>query len=306
MQSTDHVIVLIHAPGKGELPEEALAAALQAVAPFNPELRWLDEAGREAAEVAFSPPMSHFIPRSLEDRLRGRLTGLEVDVAVLPLGGRRKRLLIADMDSTIIEQECIDELAAQAGIGEEVAEITARAMRGELGFREALAERMALLRGLPREAIDLVIVGRITIAPGAETLVRTMKAHGAHAALVSGGFEPFAEYVAARVGFDEFQANRLPHDDAGLLTGEVAEPVLGKDAKVEALDRLVEKLGITHADALAIGDGANDAGMIEKAGLGVAMHAKPLLREVADARIDHGDLTAALYLQGYRKDEFVN
>ncbi len=305
MNSSDHVIVLISAPGKGEIDKEALAAALSAVAPFNPELRWLDETGREAAEIAFTPPPGHFRPRSLEERLRGRLTGLPVDVAVLPLGGRRKKLLIADMDSTIIGQECIDELAAEAGIGEEVAEITARAMRGELNFREALAERVALLRGLPVEAVDRVIVGRIELRPGARTLVATMKARaGARAALVSGGFEPFAEYVAQIADFDTFQANRLPEEN-GLLTGEIAEPVLGRRAKVEALERLVRELDIGFEDALAVGDGANDADMIARAGLGVAAHAKPLREEATDARIRHGDLTALLYLQGYRRDEFV-
>ena len=305
MQSTDHVIVLIHAPGKGQVDEDVLASALGAVAPFSPELRWLDENGREACEIAFTPPPeSHFNARSLEDRIRGRLMGLPIDVAVLPLGGRRKKLLIADMDSTIIGQECIDELAAEAGIGEEAADITARAMRGELGFRDALVERVALLKGIPEEAVDQVILCRITISPGAETLVRTMKANGAYTALVSGGFEPFAEYVAGVVGFDCFQANRLLREN-GVFTGEVAEPVLGKDAKVEALERLERKLGIGDADVLAVGDGANDAGMIERAGLGVALHAKPLLRKLADVRIDHGDLTALLYLQGYRKDQFV-
>jgi len=170
--------------------------------------------------------------------------GMPIDVAVLPLGGRRKKLLIADMDSTVIGQECIDELAAEAGIGEEVADITARAMRGELGFRDALVERVALLKGIPEEAVDQVILCRITISPGAETLVRTMKANGAYTALVSGGFEPFAEYV----GFDCFQANRLLREN-GVFTGEVAEPVLGKDAKVEALERLERKLGIGEATA---------------------------------------------------------
>jgi len=301
----DHVIVLIHAPGKGEIDADARAEALSAVAPFNPELRWLDETGGEALEIAFTPPPdSHFRPRSLEDRLRARLMGEALDIAVLPLGGRRKKLLIADMDSTIIGQECIDELAAEAGVGEEVAEITERAMRGELNFREALKERVALLTGEPQEAIDRVIVGRICTNPGARTLVRTMKAHGAHTALVSGGFIPFAEHVAQVTGFDEIQANALPCEN-GLLTGRTAEPILGREAKAEALERLVKKLGIAQHDVLAVGDGANDAEMVTRAGMGVAYHAKPLLRELADARIDHGDLTAILYLQGCRKAEFV-
>ncbi len=303
----DQVIVLVAAPGKAQIDDSVIAEAVSTVSLLfaNPEVRWLDETGREACEIAFTPPpASHYNPRSLEERLRARLMGLAIDVAVLPLAGRRKKLLIADMDSTIIGQECIDELAAEAGVGDEVAEITERAMRGELGFREALKERVRQLKGLPQEAIDRVIVGRICINPGAETLVRTMKAHGAYTALVSGGFEPFAEHVAKVTGFDCFQANRLPCEN-GVLTGETAEPILGRDAKLEALERLVKKLGIDFADALAVGDGANDAAMVERAGLGVAYHAKPLLRQVADVRIDHGDLTALLYIQGYKKEEFV-
>jgi len=214
------------------------------------------------------------------------------------------KLAVFDFDSTLMDGETIDFLAEPLGLKEKVAVITERAMRGELGFRDALVERVALLKGIPEEAVDQVILCRITISPGAETLVRTMKANGAYTALVSGGFEPFAEYVAGVVGFDCFQANRLLREE-GMFTGEVAEPVLGKDAKVEALERLERKLGIGDADVLAVGDGANDAGMIERAGLGVALHAKPLLRKLADVRIDHGDLTALLYLQGYRKDEFV-
>ena len=303
--ATDHVIVLINAPDKGALDDAVVATAIDTVAPFHPELRWLNEEGRTAAEVAFTPPPSHFLPRSLEDRLRGRLMGRAVDLAVLPLGRRQKKLLIADMDSTIIGQECIDELAAAAGVGEQVAAITERAMKGELGFRDALRERVAMLKGLPETAIAEVIERRITITPGARTLVQTMKANGAYTALISGGFTPFAEYVARTVGFDCHQANDLPAA-GGALTGEAAEPILGKDAKRDALERLVEKRGLSLDDALAVGDGANDADMIAAAGLGVAFHAKPVLADVADARIEHGDLTALLYLQGYTRDQFVS
>ncbi len=303
--SVDHVIVLIAAPGKAQVSDEVLAEVIPLLGLFHPELRWLDEEGRTAAEIAFTPPPSHFVPRSLEDRVRGRLMGQAIDVAVLPLGGRRKKLLIADMDSTIIGQECIDELAAHAGVGAEVAEVTERAMRGELGFREALKERLKTLKGVPEEAIAEVIAQRIRVNDGARTLVRTMQANGAKAALVSGGFVPFARHVVREVGFDTFRANELPVVD-GRLSGEAAEPILGKDAKLETLQALAREMGITAREVLAVGDGANDAEMVKAAGLGVAWHAKPVLAQVADARIEHNDLTALLYLQGYRRDEFVN
>ena len=305
-QLPDQVLVLIAKPGAASLDDDLLAEVAAPLAPFNAELRWLEEAGRTAAEIAFTPPPpSHYNPRSLEDRVRRTLMGLPIDVAVLPLGGRRKKLLIADMDSTIIGQECIDELAAYAGVGEEVAAVTERAMRGELDFRGALRERLKKLKGLPEEAISEVIEQRICINAGAEVLVHTMKAHGAKTALVSGGFVPFARHVAEQVGFDFFRANELPVKD-GKLTGEAAEPILGKDAKLETLLELVAEMGITTDDVLAVGDGANDAAMIEAAGLGVAYHAKPVLAEVADARIEHNDLSALLYLQGYRRDEFAS
>ena len=301
----DQVLVLVARPGAARLDDELLAQVAQPLAMFHAELRWLEEQGRTAAEIAFSPPPpSHYNPRSLEDRTRRTLMGQPIDVAVLPLGGRRKKLLVADMDSTIIGQECIDELAAHAGVGEEVAEVTERAMRGELNFRDALRERLRKLQGLPEGIIDEVIEQRICVNNGAEVLVRTMKAHGARTALVSGGFTPFARHVAEVVGFDYFRANALPTRD-GKLTGEAAEPILGKDAKLETMLALIEEMGISTRDVLAVGDGANDAAMIEAAGLGVAYHAKPVLEEVADARIRHNDLTALLYLQGYRRDEFV-
>ena len=305
-QLPDQVLVLIAKPGEASLDDDLLAEVTAPLAMFNAELRWLEEEGRTAAEIAFSPPPpSHYNPRSLEDRMRRTLMGLPIDLAVLPLGGRRKKLLIADMDSTIIGQECIDELAVHAGVGAEVAEVTERAMRGELGFREALRERLQKLKGVPEEAIAEVIEQRICINNGAEVLVRTMKMHGAKTALVSGGFVPFARHVAEQVGFDFFRANELPVKD-GKLTGEAAEPILGKDAKLETMLELVAEMGISTDDVLAVGDGANDAAMIEAAGLGVAWHAKPVLAEVADARIEHNDLSALLYLQGYRRDEFAS
>ncbi len=301
----DQVIVLMAAPGKAVIDEAVLAEVISAVAPFDPELRWLDETGHEACEVAFTPPpSSHYQARSLEERLRGRLSGRPIDVAVLPLGGRRKRLLVADMDSTIIAQECIDELAAAAGKGAEVAAVTERAMRGEIPFREALRQRVAHLEGLPETVVQDVIGKRICINPGAAVLVATMKAHGAKTALVSGGFAPFAAHVAEVLGFDVWHANSLKVKD-GHLTGEVSEPALGKDAKLEIMQALAAEMGIGLDAVLAVGDGANDVEMVRAAGLGVAWHGKPVLRAVADARIDVCDLSALLFLQGYRTDEFV-
>lgn len=232
------------------------------------------------------------------------LQHLGVDLCVVPARGRRKRLLLADMDSTMIGQECIDELAAEAGVGGHVAAITARAMNGEIGFEGALRERVALLKGLPEKVIDRVIATRITPAPGGAALVATMRAHGARAALVSGGFTAFTARVAARLGFDENRANVLGIAD-GLLDGTVAEPILGREAKVQALHGISERMGITPADAIAAGDGANDLGMLGLAGMGVAVHAKPAVQAQCDLRVNHGDLTALLYLQGYAEAEFA-
>ncbi|MBL3569533.1 phosphoserine phosphatase SerB [Rhodovulum sulfidophilum] len=233
------------------------------------------------------------------------LQGLGIDLVAQPAEGRRKRLLIADMDSTMIQQECIDELAAEAGVGPRVAEITARAMNGELDFHGALRERVGLLAGLDARVIDKVLAERITFMPGGRTLVATMKANGAHALLVSGGFTNFAAKVGAALGFDAYRANTLLIED-GHLTGTVAEPILGREAKVEALREVTARLGIGLEDALAVGDGANDLGMLGLAGAGVALHAKPSVAAECELRVNHGDLTALLYLQGYARDEFVS
>lgn len=232
------------------------------------------------------------------------LQQLGVDMVVQPSAGRRKMMLLADMDSTMIEQECIDELADQAGVGDHVKAITARAMNGELDFNAALTERVALLRGLPLGVIDEVLQQRITYMPGGAVLLATMKANGAYAALVSGGFTAFTEKVAAHLGFDEHRANVLLTDGA-TLSGQVALPILGREAKVDALETITARLGLAPADVLAVGDGANDLGMLGLAGTGVALHAKPAVAAQCDVRINHGDLTALLFLQGYTQAQFV-
>ncbi|MVA33596.1 phosphoserine phosphatase SerB [Agrobacterium vitis] len=239
-----------------------------------------------------------------EETLRKVITGQPIDLVIQQADTRRKAFLIADMDSTMIGEECIDELAAEVGLKDQVSLITARAMNGEIAFEPALRERVALLKGLPITVVDEVIAKRITLTPGGLELIATMKAKGYYTALVSGGFTVFTSKIAATLGFDENRANILMEQD-GLLTGEVAEPILGKQAKVDALQDIVTRLGLAPEDAIAVGDGANDLGMLGVAGSGVALHAKPTVAAQAKIRIDYGDLTALLYLQGYRKTDFV-
>ncbi|ABL68924.1 phosphoserine phosphatase SerB [Paracoccus denitrificans] len=233
-----------------------------------------------------------------------RLQAEGFDLAIQPTLGRRKAVLLADMDSTMIQQECIDELADVAGVGERVATITARAMNGELNFHEALLARVGLLAGLPETAIGEVLESRITLAPGGRQLVATMRAQGGYAALVSGGFTDFTGPVAGALGFDEHRANTLLAEE-GVLTGHVALPILGREAKVEALREIAAARGLSPADVLAVGDGANDLDMLKLAGMGVALHAKPVVAAQVGLRINHGDLTALLYLQGYAAEEFA-
>ena len=242
--------------------------------------------------------------KAIEQRLRRARSDLPIDVVVQPRIGRRKKLFLADMDSTMIGQECIDELADFAGLKAHVAAITERAMRGEIEFESALRERVALLKGLPVSVVDEVLDKRITLTPGGRELVMTMRAHGAYTCLISGGFTLFTKVVAAKVGFQENRANQL-QVAGGKLTGEVVEPILGRATKLATLIELTESFDLDEIDTLVVGDGANDLGMIQAAGLGVAYHAKPAVAAAAAVRIDHGDLTALLYAQGYRRDEFV-
>lgn len=278
-------------------PLDATVAAGVAVALGGPSPDWL---GDHACDIALPDTTDRAAATSA---LRQAIAGRPIDFAVQAALGRRKAALIADMDSTMIGQECIDELAAEAGFGDRVAAITARAMNGEIAFEPALRERVALLKGLPVAVIEKVLAERIRIAPGARVLVATMRAAGAYAALVSGGFTSFTGPVARMLGFDENRANVLG-ENAGLLTGKVAEPVLGRDAKVAALRDICARRKLAPADFIAVGDGANDLGMLALAGAGVALHAKPSVSAQAAIRIDHGDLTALLYLQGYRRPEF--
>jgi phosphoserine phosphatase len=225
-------------------------------------------------------------------------------VIIQPAGGREKRLLIADMDSTLIGQECVDELAVYAGVGPQVAAITERAMLGEIGFEPALRERVALLSGLPEGVIAEVLRDRITLNPGGRALAQTMRSRGARVVIVSGGFRQFTQAIAAQIGADEDRANEFETAD-GRLTGKVIEPVLGKDAKLSVLKEIAAAMGLKPAETLAVGDGANDLAMLEAAGLGVAYRAKPRVAAAAHARIDHGDLTALLFAQGITRKEFV-
>ena len=259
------------------------------------EPTWL--AANEAAEFALQTEPSNF-----EDVWQ-RCQDMGIDLALQPMAGRRKKMLLADMDSTMIQQECIDELAAEAGVGARVADITAKAMNGELDFEGAIDERVGLLKGLPESIIDHLFKTRITYMPGGAPLLAPMKANGASAARVSGGFTAFTSKVAADLGFDQNRANTLEIEN-GILTGQVVRPILGQEAKLEALNQITDRLGILSSEVLAVGDGMNDLLMLKNAGTGVALHGKPALQKKCKIRINHGDLTALLFIQGYARSDF--
>ena len=292
------VATLICNPADPALDSTVVDGAL-AVLPSPGEAQWLFD------EVAVDIPFAGSEEiGTIVARLREARGDLPIDIVVQPQAVRRKKLFLADMDSTMIGQECVDELADFAGLRAHVAKITERAMRGEIEFEPALRERVALLKGLSVGVVDEVLKKRITPTPGGRELVATMRAHGAYTCLISGGFTLFTNPVAAMLGFQENRANRLQVED-GKLTGEVVEPILGRATKLATLIELLESFDLDDIDTLAVGDGANDLGMIEHAGLGVAYHGKPAVAAAAAARIDYGDLTALLYAQGYRRDEFV-
>jgi phosphoserine phosphatase len=299
MPSHAFVATLVANPLHAALSDASVARAAQALPGFA-SMQWLDSG--VAADLFFGGDPSA-LPLA-RPRLSSTLAGEPIDAIVQRAAGRRKKLLLADMDSTLIGQECIDELAARVGIGARVAAITERAMRGEIAFEPALRERVGLLAGLPETVIAEVLENSITLTPGGRVLVQTMRAAGAHAAIVSGGFTQFTGAIAALLGFHEHRANQLIVEN-GLLVGQVGEPILGRDAKLATLRDLRARLGLALHETLAVGDGANDLAMLGEAGLGVAYHAKPAVAAAAHARIDHSDLTALLYAQGFARSEFV-
>jgi phosphoserine phosphatase len=295
-----HVLTLIAPRGSQDLLAKILGEVRTALGTGHDPF-WLSPG--EACDLTFTP----VDPAAIDD-VRGLVAhlgaGFPLDAAVQPVEERRKRLLVADMDSTIIRQECLDEIAALAGVKPQIAAITERAMRGELNFEAALTERIGLLRGFPLSKLQEVLEERITLTPGARTLTATMRANGGRCVLVSGGFTFFTGAVALMAGFDAHHGNSfLVEDDA--IVG-VAEPILGQDAKLAALNAGAAGMGIAADEAIAVGDGANDLAMLKAAGLGVAFHAKPVVAREAAARIDHGDLTSLLFLQGYSRQDFVD
>jgi phosphoserine phosphatase len=291
------VATLIADPSNAPLSEATVDRAAQALKGIE-RRRWLDEG--VAADLVFTGDL-----KAKRAALETALSGEPIDVIVQLLAYRRRRLMLADMDSTLIGQECIDELADVVGVGERVAAITERAMRGEVAFAPALRERVALLAGLSETVIHDVLKARITLTSGARTLVQTMRANGAYVAIVSGGFRQFTGAIRERLGAHEDRANMLMIEE-GNLTGKVMEPILGQDAKLSALKEIAAAMGLTLDDTLAVGDGANDLPMLQAAGLGVAFRAKPKVAAGAHARIEHTDLSALLYAQGFARKDFVD
>ena len=296
MPSSVLVATLIADPERAPLRDARIDRAALALGGIE-RRRWLDEDA--AADLVLTGDLE-----ATRAALAAHFAGEPVDVIVQPLEGRAKALLVADMDSTLIGQECVDELAALAGVGARVAAITMRAMRGEIEFEPALRERVALLKGLDESVIDELLASRITLNPGARTLAQTMRARGARVVVVSGGFRPFTSAVAARIGADAGSVNTL-RSEGGRLTGEVDEPILGREAKRAALIDIAADMGIALGETLAVGDGANDLAILAAAGLGVAYRAKPEVAAAAHARVDHADLTALLYAQGVARKDFV-
>ncbi len=263
------------------------------------ETDWLAE--REACDLFINSSLS---PESINEKARDVLAGKSIDTVCTLAEGRRKKLLISDMDSTIIHQECIDELADAIGIGPQIREITATVIRGDISFPEALRKRIGLMKGMDIKTLESVYEQRITLKPGARMLVQTMRQHGAYCILVSGGFTYFTSRIAARLGFHDHQGNELIFDQ-GKLTGKAQDQILGRSAKLDTLTALCDEKNLSPSEVLAVGDGANDMKMIQAAGLGVAFHDHSgSLRDQANARIEHGDLTALLYIQGFRQSEF--
>jgi phosphoserine phosphatase len=295
-----HVLTLV-APTAQPILDGALVRAATSLLPVAGEPQWLCD--RIAVDIPFAPDGA-IDNRHLGDAVRQELGDAPIDVFAQPIAHRRKKLFLADMDSTMIGQECIDELADFVGKKAEVAEITERTMRGELVFETSLKARVALLAGLSADVVATVIAQRIKLTPGGSELVRTMRKHGAYTALVSGGFTVFTREIAATIGFDENRANTLIVENAK-FTGRVTEPILGREAKLETLLELRTKFGLVKDDTMAVGDGANDLSMIGEAGMGVAFHAKPAVAAAAGYRIDHGDLSALLYAQGYKRADFL-
>ncbi|MCB2113333.1 MAG: phosphoserine phosphatase SerB [Parvularculaceae bacterium] len=292
-------ITLVCNPASPALNPDMAEAALNTLGAFGRvESQTLSEGIAEDFVIAAAPPRAE-----INDALAGLIARRPIDIIIQPARYRRKRVLIADMDSTIIAQECIDELADFAGVRNEVAAVTERAMRGELGFEGALTERVAMLKGLSSQTLEDCFNSRITLNPGAERLVRTMNAHGALTMLVSGGFTFFVERVARRAGFQAWRANNLEIEN-GRLTGRIIPPVIGREAKQAALLDAIAQANVTSEESLAVGDGANDLDMIAAAGLGAAYRAKPKVAAAADARIEYGDLTALLFAQGFDRSCF--